>query len=257
MVPGGKWAHLMIDRPLEIKRENATNFEQCEYEFQLHALDGDKWKVWDELANELQQDTDIDLISNIYVSPFDGFFSMNLYDADFNELRDRFTVNGETYVDLKIVAFIPGSAHSGPNQELDDLPHANIRVYIIDDAKADLCMSNMIATTPYTHSEAQRDDRVEFQIPTMDVEDPEPFTLEALYVMRTELTCTVTTTFEYKNMHCFNDMTQEWGCWEQVRENDDIKLMLSDEEGMKVEFSLNQTEYLEMVNEHTNGVDEG
>jgi hypothetical protein len=54
MVPGGKWAHLMIDRPLEIKRENATNFEQCEYEFQLHALDGDKWKVWDELANELQ-----------------------------------------------------------------------------------------------------------------------------------------------------------------------------------------------------------
>jgi hypothetical protein len=53
MVPGGKWAHLMIDRPLEIKRENGTHFE-CEYEFQLHALDGDKWKVWDELANELQ-----------------------------------------------------------------------------------------------------------------------------------------------------------------------------------------------------------
>jgi hypothetical protein len=106
---------------------------------------------------------------------------MNLYDADFAELRDRFTVDGEAFIDLKIVAFIAGSAHSGPDQELDDLPHANIRVYVIDDAKADLCKSNMLAVTPFTHSGDLRGDKVEFQIATMDADDV-PFTLEALFV---------------------------------------------------------------------------
>jgi hypothetical protein len=96
-------------------------------------------------------------------------------------LRERFTVDGETFMDLKIVAFIAGSDHSGPDQELNDLPHADIRVYIIDDAKANLCMSNSIAVTPFTHSDVQRDDKVEFQIATMDVDDV-PFTLEALFV---------------------------------------------------------------------------
>jgi hypothetical protein len=133
---------------------------------------------------------------------------MNIYDADFSELRDRYTVNGEAYIDLKIVGFIAGSDRSGPDQELNDLPHADIRVYIIDDAKADLCMSNMIAVTPFTHTDVLRDDIVEFQIATSDA-DVVPFTLEALYVMRTELSCTVTTIFEYKNMNFFNEATQE------------------------------------------------
>jgi hypothetical protein len=134
---------------------------------------------------------------------------MNIYDADFSELRDRYTVNGEAYIDLKIVAFIAGSDLSGPDQELNKLPHADIRVYIIDDAKADLCMSNMIAVTPFTHSDVLRDDIVEFQIASIDADVVEPFTLEALYVMRTELLCNVTTIFEYKNMNCFNEATQE------------------------------------------------
>jgi hypothetical protein len=65
----GKWAHLYIDRPLEVKRENETHFEQCEYQFRLYALDNNEWKQWDDLANELQKDTNIDLISSIYVEP--------------------------------------------------------------------------------------------------------------------------------------------------------------------------------------------
>jgi hypothetical protein len=52
-------------------------------------------------------------------------------------------------------------------------------------------------------------------------------------------------------MTCLSEDTLEYGCWEPVRENEHLSLLLTDDEGMKVEFALDQREYLSMVEQYT------
>jgi hypothetical protein len=84
------------------------------------------------------------------------------------------------------------------------LPSAHFKVHVVDDDKAMACASNTVALYPYTHSDVQRDDVIEFQIPSI-VEEQQLFTLEALKVRTTVDDCDTNTIFEYKNMRCFNE----------------------------------------------------
>ena len=181
---------------------------------------------------------------------------MSLNHADVMEFKHRFTNNNQIYMQFKLVAIVPGSIITGPDTPLEELPSADFKVFIVDDEKANMCADNTIAIAPYTYTEVQRFDVAEFQIASMFVEQV-PFTLEALKVKKTVADCDTNTIFEYKNMHCFNNQTLEQGCWEAVRENENIELFLSEEEGMKVIFKLTQKDYLSMIEKETQGYDTG
>jgi hypothetical protein len=185
-----------------------------------------------------------------------GYFSMSLNHADVQEVKHRFTEGEHIYMDFKLVAIIPGSLISGPDTPLEELPSADFKVYIVDDETANMCADNTMAVAPYTHADLQRDDVVEFQIPSI-LGEQQTFTLEALKVKKTVPECDTNTIFEYKNQRCFNNETSEYGCWEAVRETENIALFLNEDEGMKAMFNVTQKDYLKMVEDETQGYDSG
>jgi hypothetical protein len=156
---GSKYAALNITDALSVWIDGVDDTTKCRPIFTLKVKDPEEndpalqWKSWDELGDTLRlAHPGHHFGSHVYLNDTTAFFTMNMTASDVATVT-RFTSGGQTMLEFKISASIPGSDSMGATALETDLVTNYFFIKILDESAAQACANNSPVSSDYRYGQ--------------------------------------------------------------------------------------------------------